>query len=244
VCQQKLFAQGQENNGDNSLKDPTTLLDSSTNPLDSRINQPTFTDLWGFEVQWQNTEDGWNPRRRERLIDLENKIIDQVAEMPAFTKEGYKKMKIPSHLYDLITQTINPEVIKTEWCDDFELSDHAWYPLYNCARIKEDGVTKELKNITKLIKVSSTVKETTIDILKPILQKWSKQKISNGLFFGMRRYLRGAWMSLHVDRLPSHIISVILQIDQKTDTKWPLTVIDHAAEKKENISKSRGDVAL
>ena len=142
VCQQKLLAQGQENNGDTSLKDPTTLLDSSTNPLDSRLNQPTFTDLWGFEVQWQNTEDGWNPRRRERLIDLENKIIDQVAEMPAFTKEGYKKMKIPSHLYDLITQTINPEVIKTEWCDDFELSDGAWYPLYNCARIKEDGVTK------------------------------------------------------------------------------------------------------
>ena len=70
----------------------------------------------------------------------------------------------------------------------------------------------ELKNITKLIKVSSTVKETAIDILKPILQKWSKQKISNGLFFGMRRYLRGAWMSLHVDRLPSHIISVILQV--------------------------------
>ena len=142
VCQQKLLAQGQENNGDTSLKDPTTLLDSSTNPLDSRLNQPTFTDLWGFEVQWQNTEDGWNPRRRERLIDLENKIIDQVAEMPAFTKEGYKKMKIPSHLYDLITQTVNPEVIKTEWCDDFELSDGAWYPLYNCARIKEDGVTK------------------------------------------------------------------------------------------------------
>ena len=91
VCQQKLLAQGQENNGDTSLKDPTTLLDSSTNPLDSRLNQPTFTDLWGFEVQWQNTEDGWNPRRRERLIDLENKMIDQVAEMPAFTKEGYNK---------------------------------------------------------------------------------------------------------------------------------------------------------
>ena len=142
VCQQKLLAQGQENNGDTSLKDPTTLLDSPSTPLDSRLNQPTFTDLWGFEVQWQNTEDGWNHRRRERLIDLENKMIDQVAEMPAFTKEGYKKMKIPSHLYDLITQTINPEVIKTEWCDDFELSDGAWYPLYNCARIKEDGVTK------------------------------------------------------------------------------------------------------
>ena len=147
ICHQKLLAQPQEDNGgstplDNptttSLKDPTTPLDTSS----SRLNQPTFTDLWGFEVQWQNTEDGWNPRRRERLIDLEKKTIGQVAEMPAFTKEGYKKMKIPSHLYDLITQTVNPEVMKTEWCDDFEYSDDTWYPLYNCARMKEDGVTK------------------------------------------------------------------------------------------------------
>ena len=143
----KIGNRQEEDNGGTSLNNPTTtsLKDHPTTPIDtssSRLTLPTFKDLWGFEVQWQNTEDGWNPRRRERLIDLENKIIDQVAEMPAFTKEGYKKMKIPSHLYDLITQTINPEVIKTEWCDDFELSDGAWYPLYNCARIKEDGVTK------------------------------------------------------------------------------------------------------
>ena len=26
---------------------------------------------------------------------------------------------------------------------------------------------------------------------------------------------------------PSHIISVILQIDQKVDEDWPLTIIDH-----------------
>ena len=78
----------------------------------------------------------------------------------------------------------------------------------------------ELKNNTKLIKVSSAVQETTINILKPILQKWSKQKISpNGVFYGMRRYLKDAWMSLHVDRLPSHILSVILQV---LDTSFPL----------------------
>ena len=150
ICQQKLLAQPQEeDNGGTSLNNPTTtsLKDHPTTPIDtssSRLTLPTFKDLWGFEVQWQNTEDGWNPRRRERLIDLENKIIDQVAEMPAFTKEGYKKMKIPSHLYDLITQTVNPEHIKTERCDDFEYSA---YPLYNCARLKEDGVTKGMLHI-------------------------------------------------------------------------------------------------
>ena len=31
----------------------------------------------------------------------------------------------------------------------------------------------------------------------------------------------------HVDKLPSHIISAILQIDQKVDEDWPLTLVDH-----------------
>ena len=145
VCHIEVMSYRYDTTHLDSLPTTTSQKDHPTTPIDtssSRLTLPTFKDLWGFEVQWQNTEDGWNPRRRERLIDLENKIIDQVAEMPAFTKEGYKKMKIPSHLYDLITQTVNPEHIKTEWCDDFEYSDDTWFPLYNCARLKEDGVTK------------------------------------------------------------------------------------------------------
>ena len=30
--------------------------------------------------------------------------------------------------------------------------------------------------------------------------------------YGIRRYLRGAWLSLHVDQLPTHILSAILQV--------------------------------
>merc|ERR1712150_419917 len=37
---------------------------------------------------------------------------------------------------------------------------------------------------------------------------------------------------MHVDRLPTHIISAILQIDQKVDKDWPLTLIDHEGGKK------------
>ena len=35
----------------------------------------------------------------------------------------------------------------------------------------------------------------------------------------------------HVDRLPTHIISAILQIDQKVDEPWPLTIFDHQGNK-------------
>jgi hypothetical protein len=33
-------------------------------------------------------------------------------------------------------------------------------------------------------------------------------------FYGVRRYLNGSSMLLHVDRVASHVVSAILQIDQ------------------------------
>ena len=45
---------------------------------------------------------------------------------------------------------------------------------------------------------------------------------------GLRKTLiLGSSLLQHVDKLPSHIISAILQIDQKVDEDWPLTLVDH-----------------
>ena len=56
--------------------------------------------------------------------------------------------------------------------------------------------------------------ETEISLsLHPILESWSNQILSpNHNLFGIRRYLRGAYLHCHVDRLPTHVISAILQV--------------------------------
>ena len=49
--------------------------------------------------------------------------------------------------------------------------------------------------------------------LIPMVEKWSNEKLSSEFHvYGIRRYLRGANLALHVDRLPSHILSAILQV--------------------------------
>ena len=56
------------------------------------------------------------------------------------------------------------------------------------------------------------VKEGITSILQPILEKWTQQILApNPIIHGIRRYLRGAAMQLHVDSLP-RIISAILQV--------------------------------
>ena len=48
-----------------------------------------------------------------------------------------------------------------------------------------------------------------------------------GMVYGIRRYLQGASLSLHVDRLDTHVVSAILQLDQEVEKAWPLMLIDH-----------------
>ena len=55
--------------------------------------------------------------------------------------------------------------------------------------------------------------EEIVTVVKPIIEKWANVKLSsNATVYGIRRYLRGAWLGLHVDRLPTHVLSAILQV--------------------------------
>ena len=64
--------------------------------------------------------------------------------------------------------------------------------------------------------------------MQKLMENWANVKLNKkGFMYGIRRYTRGAELLQHVDRVPSHMISAILQIDQKVDENWPLTLIDH-----------------
>ena len=52
--------------------------------------------------------------------------------------------------------------------------------------------------------------------LLPIMGDWCGLSLKSAVVYGIRRYLRGSWLGLHVDRLPTHIISVILQVKCNT----------------------------
>ena len=75
-----------------------------------------------------------------------------------------------------------------------------------------------MKNNTQMILIYeasyySLIETEVILSLRPILESWNSQKLSkNHVLYGIRRYLRGAYFMSHVDRLPTHIISAILQV--------------------------------
>ena len=70
-------------------------------------------------------------------------------------------------------------------------------------------VFKQTDELMDNMSIQKNLRET----LKPILEEWCKKLLASDItIYGIRRYLRGAWLSLHVDKLPTHIISAILQV--------------------------------
>ena len=59
---------------------------------------------------------------------------------------------------------------------------------------------------------NTNLNEDIIHAIMPIMEKWSSTKLSRDMtVYGVRRYLDGAWLSLHVDRTDTHVLSAILQ---------------------------------
>ena len=63
----------------------------------------------------------------------------QVNKMPAYTKKGYKKMKIPKKLYSLIMEKLTPDDGKIEKCPG--------YHMINCHKLSANGTVGKLENI-------------------------------------------------------------------------------------------------
>lgn len=66
--------------------------------------------------------------------------------------------------------------------------------------------------------------------IRPVIAEWSKYETSElelTSCYGIRRYSRGSKLRMHVDTVTTHVVSVILNVDQSVDEDWPLEIKGH-----------------
>ena len=109
----------------------------------------------------------------------------------------------------------------------------------NCRKMDSNGQFIEKKNVFIYDFGSNfRVSQRIENYVRKQLEIWTNSSLAtNMLTYGIRRYTRGAKLFSHVDTLPLHLISVIIQVDQKVDQDWPLTLLDHNNEYQEVILK-------
>ena len=101
--------------------------------MNNFTQKSTYTDIWGYEFDWINQEDGWTKVRQQAMKRIDRLSLEQPKKLPAFTKLGYEKMKIPKKLYQLIRIAKETKaIVNHENCEED-------WPMHNCFRILNDG---------------------------------------------------------------------------------------------------------
>lgn len=63
--------------------------------------------------------------------------------------------------------------------------------------------------------------------LKPLAEAWAQVPLVPTYVYGIRVYRRGAFLLPHRDRVVTHTIGVLINIDQDVEEDWPLTIEDN-----------------
>jgi prolyl 4-hydroxylase len=202
----------------------------------------------GRAVVWNNLHSGVpNPATRHRAMPVRSgyKVVltkwfrsgrrrsvfrkDRNELLPAYTRVGFEKRRVP---------------------DDLLANIRNWY------RHQDGAPTSESENVryyvrsndknrdgSFLLELPSKLKAQIKQSLRPIVQDWAGIPVRPTYVYGLRIYRRHAVLKPHRDRLETHVLGIIINVDQKISRPWPLEIEDHYCRKHE-IQLRPGEMLL
>ncbi|KAJ1406554.1 hypothetical protein B484DRAFT_209656 [Ochromonadaceae sp. CCMP2298] len=79
--------------------------------------------------------------------------------------------------------------------------------------------------------------------LRQTLEDWHGAPLTLTSIYGVRRYVNGSVLRMHVDTVNTHVVSAIINVDQQVDRDWPLLILDHEDNEHRVVMKP-GDMVL
>ena len=180
--------------------------DGTPNPESARRTMPVLSGYQAVITKWF--------RSKSRLPEPPPMFNRDVNELiPAYTEAGFAKTTLPPALFTKI-QTFyqaNRDAVKEETVPgDF---------IVNTSTSETNG--------SSLIDLSTELRAEIHDNLKAQMEEWSGKTLLPTYVYGIRIYHHGAALKCHRDRLATHIIGAIINIDQDVNEGWVLVIDDH-----------------
>ena len=184
-------------------------------------------DEFGFRLAVCNPAEGFVSNQRVRTMDFQNQIQNQRAMIPAFTKEGFLRMKIPEGLYKDILEVREKSLEEGKFVAERHVPGTINHQVL-LVNDEEEMSRLMLVNRTQMIHLDDGIREKVFKTLGPLAEEWAGGiKLIPTAIYGIRRYLNNSWLISHLDRPSSHVISVIMNIAQDVEEEWPLYIKDH-----------------
>ena len=126
------------------------------------------------------------------------------------TRSGFTKQEMPIELFELLKK----------------------YYQENKASPQDESVPgfiegKNPQAPSQLIELDQAHQQKVHALLQPSMEAWAGTYLESTYVYGIRNYLRGTSLKVHRDRIETHIVSAILNIDQQVNEDWPLYIEDH-----------------
>jgi len=184
-------------------------------------------DVFGFDTPFCSHNGGFTVDGRMTLLDLHAMNSLQPEWVPKFTKVGFEKTKIPADIYKRIM--LEYKQLKD---DGQMIEEPCSKAVINCEVIvdKDDICTLRSSRRTFVTALSQSTLDALKETLHPLAEEWAGANLQHTFTYGIRRYTNDSWLVSHVDRFNTHVISAILNIDQKVDDDWSLYIKDNDGE--------------
>ena len=143
--------------------------------------------------------------------------------IPNYTEMGFQKARLPAALFKKLQNFYH---------------DNA--SLHTDEVVQGDFIINTDKKETKasiLVDLPTELRDEIHDSLKSMMEKWCGKSLMPTFVYGIRVYKRGSILKSHQDRLETHIISAIINVDQQIDKDWPLSIDDNYYRNHEVILK-------
>ncbi|ARU56900.1 2OG-Fe(II) oxygenase [Oleiphilus messinensis] len=177
--------------------------------------KPVLEGYKAIITKWFRTKGKGAP-----ALKTDNEMLDN------YTDTGFKKVTTPLNLQKVLTVFYKNklEQATAESLPDFIKGDTESSP-------------------SDLIQLTNAERAYIHEELKSICEDWSGVALQPTYVFGIRKYNHSAQLKCHRDRLETHIISVIINVDQEVKEDWPLYIEDNYY-RKHNIVLKPGEMIL
>jgi len=191
-----------------------------------------------YEDFMQGCRDYYGPKKGRACDETEEDrlamSLGQPQSMVNYTSTGFKKIRAPKEVMDLLFQHWEANKDKKEkevWSAGNIYVNHWRSPTYMVSvensRLRGGGFG---------------LKNKIWDAAKSTIEEWTQMELTPTSMYGIRVYTEGAVLSPHVDRNPL-ISSCIVNVAQDVDEPWPLEVIDRNGNAV-NVTMEPGDMVL
>ena len=176
--------------------------------------EDVFIDQFGFKIGICSLKEGFEDIQRDTYIRFFRSMDENIPYIPKFTKTGFWKTKIPEDLNQDILEARKQALEEGKVYEETSPQPGT----INYQTIVENPVEEQsmvLKlNRTLMIHLKNEISEKMFKILGPIAEQWSGVKLKPTSVYGMRRYLNNSALISHIDKVDTHIISVIVNVAQ------------------------------